>query len=78
MRKINGGLLHGKGSTRYGITGLGNLFARYEKKAKNYLGLVQISCNIIIYKKIFLGYALKFSPMFYLLLFLLLFLFLLF
>jgi transposase len=31
------------------------LFTRYEKKAENYLGLVQLSCCIIIYRKIFLG-----------------------
>lgn len=28
------------------------LFTRYEKKAENYLGLVQLSCSIIIYRKI--------------------------
>ena len=31
------------------------LFTRYEKKAENYLGLVQFSCCIIIYRKIVLG-----------------------
>ena len=31
------------------------LFIRYEKKADNYLGLVQLSCSIIIYRKIILG-----------------------
>ncbi len=31
------------------------LFTRYEKKVKNYLGLVQLSCCIIIYRKIILG-----------------------
>jgi len=31
------------------------LFTRYEKKAKNYLGLVHLSCSIIIYRKIVLG-----------------------
>lgn len=31
------------------------LFTRYEKKAENYLGLVQLSCSIIIYRKIILG-----------------------
>jgi len=31
------------------------LFTRYEKKAGNYLGLVQLSCSIIIYRKIILG-----------------------
>jgi transposase len=31
------------------------LFTRYEKKAENYLGLVQLSCGIIIYRKIILG-----------------------
>jgi transposase len=31
------------------------LFTRYEKKSKNYLGLVQLSCCMIIYRKIILG-----------------------
>jgi transposase len=31
------------------------LFTRYEKKAENYLGLVQFSCWIIIYRKIIFG-----------------------
>src|SRR5690349_10619425 len=31
------------------------LFTRYEKKAENYLGLVQLSSSIIIYRKIILG-----------------------
>jgi transposase len=31
------------------------LFTRYEKKTENYLGLVQLSCSIIIYRKIILG-----------------------
>jgi transposase len=31
------------------------LFTRYEKKAENYLGLVQFSCCIIIYRKLILG-----------------------
>ena len=31
------------------------LFIRYEKKVDNYLGLVQLSCSIIIYRKIILG-----------------------
>lgn len=31
------------------------LFTRYEKKAENYLGLVQFSCFMIICRKIFLG-----------------------
>lgn len=31
------------------------LFTRYEKKDENYLGLVQFSCCIIIYRKIILG-----------------------
>ena len=32
------------------------LFTRYDKKAKeNYLGLVQLSCSIITYRKIILG-----------------------
>src|SRR6476659_11228364 len=30
-------------------------FTRYEKKVENYLGLVQLSCSIIIYRKIILG-----------------------
>jgi transposase len=31
------------------------LFTRYEKKAENYLGLVQFSCCMIVYRKIILG-----------------------
>jgi putative transposase len=31
------------------------LFTRYEKKVENYLGLVQFSCFIIIYRRIILG-----------------------
>ncbi len=31
------------------------LFTRYEKKVGNYLGLVRLSCSIIIYRKIILG-----------------------
>ena len=31
------------------------LFTRYEKKLENYLGLVQFSCCMIIYRKIILG-----------------------
>jgi len=31
------------------------LFTRYEKKTENYLGLVQFSCFMIIYRKIILG-----------------------
>jgi putative transposase len=31
------------------------LFTRYEKKVENYLGLLQLSCSIIIYRKIILG-----------------------
>ena len=31
------------------------LFTRYEKKVENYLGMVQLSCSIIIYRKIILG-----------------------
>ena len=31
------------------------LFTRYEKKSENYLGLIQFSCGIIIYRKIILG-----------------------
>ncbi len=35
------------------------LFTRYEKKVENYLGLVQLLCSIIIYRKIILGSALR-------------------
>ncbi len=31
------------------------LLTRYEKKSENYLGLVQFSCCMIIYRKIILG-----------------------
>ena len=31
------------------------LFTRYEKKVKNYLGLIQLSCCMIIYRKLILG-----------------------
>jgi transposase len=31
------------------------LFTRYEKKVENYLGLVHLSCNIIMYRKIIFG-----------------------
>jgi IS5 family transposase len=31
------------------------LFTRYEKKTENYLGLVQFSCCMIIYRKLILG-----------------------
>ena len=31
------------------------LLTRYEKKDENYLGLVQFSCSIIIYRKLILG-----------------------
>ncbi len=31
------------------------LFTRYEKKVENYLGLVQLSSSIIIYRKLILG-----------------------
>lgn len=31
------------------------LFTRYEKKDENYLGLVQFSCCVIIYRKLILG-----------------------
>jgi IS5 family transposase len=31
------------------------LFTRYEKKVENYLGLVQLSCCMIIYRKVILG-----------------------
>ena len=34
---------------------LRKLFTRYEKKVENYLGLVQFSCCMIIYRKIILG-----------------------
>ena len=37
------------------------LFTRYEKKSENYLGLVQLSCCMIIYRKIILGQALSFN-----------------
>src|SRR4030095_9762852 len=32
-----------------------DIFTRYEKKDKNYLGLVQLANSIIIYRKIILG-----------------------
>jgi hypothetical protein len=35
------------------------LFTRYEKKIENYLGLVQLSCSIIINRKTILGAALS-------------------
>src|SRR6476620_8671444 len=35
------------------------LFTRYEKKSENYLGLIQFSCCIMTYRKIFLGQALR-------------------
>ncbi|HEY6536545.1 MAG TPA: transposase, partial [Candidatus Nitrosocosmicus sp.] len=35
------------------------LFTRYEKKSENYLGLIQLSYRMIIYRKIILGYALN-------------------
>ena len=46
------------------------LFTRYEKKAiENYLGLVQLSCSIIIHRKIILGYTLNlYTPLQYVLL----------
>jgi hypothetical protein len=31
------------------------LFTRYEKKDENYLGLIQFSCTIIMYRKLILG-----------------------
>jgi putative transposase len=31
------------------------LFTRYEKKAENYLGLMQFSCCMIVYRKLILG-----------------------
>ncbi|HEY6535769.1 MAG TPA: hypothetical protein VIY08_08265, partial [Candidatus Nitrosocosmicus sp.] len=31
------------------------LFTRYEKNVENYLGLIQLSCCMIIYRKIILG-----------------------
>ena len=39
----------------HGITRFRKLFTRYEKKDKNYLGLVQLANSIIIYRKIILG-----------------------
>ncbi|MDN5845853.1 MAG: transposase, partial [Candidatus Nitrosocosmicus sp.] len=35
------------------------LFTRYEKRSEYYLGLVQLSCCISIYRKIILGWALN-------------------
>ena len=32
-----------------------NLLVRYGKKAENYLGLVYLSCCIIVYRRIILG-----------------------
>ena len=37
------------------------LFTRYEKKIENYLGLVQLSYSIIIYRKIILGRLLVYN-----------------
>ncbi|HEY6535582.1 MAG TPA: hypothetical protein VIY08_07260 [Candidatus Nitrosocosmicus sp.] len=37
------------------------LFTRYEKKVGNYLGLVQFSCCMIIYRKIILGRLLNYT-----------------
>lgn len=31
------------------------LFVRYEKKSENYLGLVQLACCIIVYRRLILG-----------------------
>ncbi|MGN6613910.1 MAG: hypothetical protein ACTHKC_02600 [Candidatus Nitrosocosmicus sp.] len=31
------------------------LFVLYEKKVEKYLGLVQLSCSIVVYRKIILG-----------------------
>ena len=31
------------------------LLIRWEKKAKNYLGLVQLACSIMVYRRIILG-----------------------
>src|SRR6185437_13605078 len=40
------------------------LFTRYVKKIENYLGLVQLSCCMIIYRKIILGLALRIYSIF--------------
>ena len=32
-----------------------NLLIRWEKKAENYLGLVQLACSIMVYRRIILG-----------------------
>ncbi|HJT84072.1 MAG TPA: hypothetical protein VJ697_06280 [Nitrososphaeraceae archaeon] len=42
------------------------LFTRYEKKDKNYLGLVQLANSIIVYRRLILGYALKLFALVYL------------
>ena len=39
------------------------LLIRYEKKSENYLGLVQLACCIIVYRRILLGYSLSLSQM---------------
>jgi len=31
------------------------LLIRYEKKSENYLGLVQLACCIIVYRRLILG-----------------------
>ena len=35
------------------------LLIRYEKKSEDYLGLVQLACCIIVYRRLILGYALN-------------------
>jgi putative transposase len=35
------------------------LLTRYEKKSDNYLGLVQLACCMIIYRRILLGYQIS-------------------
>jgi hypothetical protein len=35
------------------------LLIRWEKKAENYLGLVQLACSIMVYRRIILGSALR-------------------
>jgi hypothetical protein len=43
--------------------GFRKLFTMYEKKTDNYLGLVQLSYSIIIYRKIILGLALSINDL---------------
>jgi hypothetical protein len=47
-----------RGPTHDGTTGSGN-FTGYGKKAESYLGLVQLSSSIIIYRKTILGHAIR-------------------